>query len=364
MTKFLAEDEILVAIGEVLERTETADLAVAYWGRGAATEIGLDQSRAKVRVVCDLFSGACCPDEIKRLIGRLNTEVRCLAGLHAKVWLTPSQIIVGSANASANGLGFMGRELRGNQEACILTDDTYIINKSQQWFERIWSMSAIVDEKDLEIARLRWNERRSQRFSSMIINNNINDTLLHRVLNGFPFPKPRSLKISLAEQERVSGNALNRFDYIREKYYPHLGNQKIEDKDLPFIEEITDEIFLEDGALTRYGKKYVGSTVILFNYEESSGAKYMGMWKIKPREEWQELEGGTCLVLCDRVTVYEGVPFTDEEAIKLKFLLDDGIKNKFYGKNNYSAPWRDDKDILVSIVDMARTLGWSHNQLE
>ena len=75
--------------------------AVAYWGKDATKRTGLAEhpNRAEVRVICDLLSGACNPNEIEELT-RIGVQVKTLDRLHAKVWISGHDVIVGSANAS------------------------------------------------------------------------------------------------------------------------------------------------------------------------------------------------------------------------------------------------------------------------
>ena len=61
-------------------------------------------SGKNVRIICDLLSGACNPVEIEKLKGLDGVRVRTRDRLHAKVWIGGNDVIVGSANASHNGL--------------------------------------------------------------------------------------------------------------------------------------------------------------------------------------------------------------------------------------------------------------------
>ncbi len=77
-------------------------------GQGESLGIQNDQN---LTIVCDVRSGACNPAEICWLQNVLGTQrVRTFDRPHAKVWLGREMAIVGSANASANGLGFKGEE--------------------------------------------------------------------------------------------------------------------------------------------------------------------------------------------------------------------------------------------------------------
>jgi hypothetical protein len=109
-------------IKKLLESSSQIRAAVAYWGADAMEQLGIEGLAGRdVIIICDLMSGACNPDEIERLqkyLGRQRVLMR--DNLHAKVWLTEKGAIVGSSNASANGLGFERAELRGSIEANLL----------------------------------------------------------------------------------------------------------------------------------------------------------------------------------------------------------------------------------------------------
>ena len=138
-------------------------LAVAFWGEGALAALGLEGSGAKgARVVCNLESGATKPSVIRDLMDA-GADVRTNARLHGKVYLNQGVAIIGSSNASANGLAVQGRELVGWHEANLMTDDKSVIAKAGEWFRRIWDSreTADVDEGVLAEAEERWNTRRS-----------------------------------------------------------------------------------------------------------------------------------------------------------------------------------------------------------
>jgi len=74
--------------GTVHSNPDRADFAVAYWGKGATERLGLDKIRKKpVRIICDLWSGACNPNELQKLLDR-GFKLRTKDRLHAKVYIT------------------------------------------------------------------------------------------------------------------------------------------------------------------------------------------------------------------------------------------------------------------------------------
>lgn len=160
--RFLPTSSILTAVRKLIRAEGDVIAAVAYWGAGALSNTGISRKRnGTVRILCDLFSGSCNPVEIEKAIRQSNTEVKTLDGLHAKVWQNGNTSIVGSANASINGLGF---EDRGhhipNIEAAFITQDDKVSGEILQWFEKQWSAGKRVSPEDLESAKEFWNYRR------------------------------------------------------------------------------------------------------------------------------------------------------------------------------------------------------------
>ena len=109
--KFLTGDAIAREITKLVRKRRKVRAAVAFWGSGAAEQTGL-ASKGEGQILCDLFSGGCNPKEIEKLMG-VGLEVRTLGGMHAKLWTNGDSVILGSANASTNGLGFEQKTMTG-----------------------------------------------------------------------------------------------------------------------------------------------------------------------------------------------------------------------------------------------------------
>lgn len=137
-------------------------IAVAFWGSGALSKLGLDGQGAKgAKVICNLESGATNPSVVEELI-RAGADVKSNSRLHAKVYAVGSSVILGSSNASGNGLVVEGKELNGWIEANILTDDKSLVTTVNNWFDDLWECkdSRVVDEAMLTEARDKWCKRR------------------------------------------------------------------------------------------------------------------------------------------------------------------------------------------------------------
>jgi hypothetical protein len=168
MDKLLAtSDSIVREIRQIISSSSKLDVAVSFWGRGALSALGLPSVGAvkRTRVICNLESGATNPAEIQEL-RNLGVDVRTHPTLHAKMWLGERALIVGSANASANGLGLEGTELTRWVELCHLTDSSELRRTAGDWFSQTWEQSHKIDDSMIEEARIRWKLRRANRFAT------------------------------------------------------------------------------------------------------------------------------------------------------------------------------------------------------
>ena len=135
--------------------------AVAYWGTGAAERTGIveNPSPGKIRIICDLLSGACKPSEIKKLMG-LGVQVKTLDRLHAKVWIGEDCFIAGSANASKSGLPRSLENVeRSNIEAVVLSRDPRLYKELRGWFDDLWRHSTEISKELLTRADMLWKRR-------------------------------------------------------------------------------------------------------------------------------------------------------------------------------------------------------------
>lgn len=160
---FLTDDAIRKEICHLVGGDEDLYVAVAYWGKAGAEQTGIAE-RAKaggadnVQVLCDLASGACNPEEIEALRDS-GVEVKTLNDLHAKVWITASAVIVGSANASTSGLADETR-LGSKAEAALVSRDRELARTIRTWFEGKWKKARPVNDEVFREARRRWENRR------------------------------------------------------------------------------------------------------------------------------------------------------------------------------------------------------------
>lgn len=154
--KFLDEHEALERIRSELASSGDARLAVAFWGAGASVALGIAQRPAPTQIVCNLTTGGTNPEEIARL-RRTSALIRHTDRLHAKVYLFDDVAIVGSSNASANGLSF-SPGTPGWLEANVLIEEPAELVRISRWFGNLPARD--VSDDDLVRAELTWRRRR------------------------------------------------------------------------------------------------------------------------------------------------------------------------------------------------------------
>ena len=137
-------------------------VAVAFWGSGAEL-IFNPRSKQRIKLICNLGSGATNPSVIDSLRSIEGVVLKQHDRLHAKVVVGSKRALVGSANFSSNGLNLEGAELSGWQEAGLLTSDPLQIGNIRKWFDALWEESREIKDSDLAEARLKWEQRRTAR---------------------------------------------------------------------------------------------------------------------------------------------------------------------------------------------------------
>lgn len=158
---FLDGDGANRKVRELIGTASSARLAVAFWGAGAISRLGLDRAGLNLTVICNLESGACNPAEIRRLL-KLGPSVSVLSDprLHAKVYWTPSGAVVGSSNASTNGLASEADGENGWAEANVLVQQREQLASIEKWFDDRLPHARAISAEDLEHAEHLWEHRR------------------------------------------------------------------------------------------------------------------------------------------------------------------------------------------------------------
>lgn len=156
--RFRPSPDILEQVRTLVCEDGNVLAAVAFWGCGAVEVTGIDYKRnGRVRILCDVFSGACNPNEIQTLLNCSNVKVRTLHGMHAKVWANGDHVIVASANASMNGLGFEAGDC--NVEAAVQLRNPTMAKQVRKWFKKNWKVATKVDQQTLIEVKNIWDNR-------------------------------------------------------------------------------------------------------------------------------------------------------------------------------------------------------------
>ena len=157
--RFLTGSEIQQEVRNIMSRPGEVMAAVAYWGKHGEERTGLDRKEnpQSARIICDLDHVACNPFAIEDLLTH-RLPVKTLSRLHAKVWLSGDDVVLGSANASAGALPDDPHDGRANIEAAFVTHGHELARTVRDWFEARWDDAREISPKDLERAKKRWEE--------------------------------------------------------------------------------------------------------------------------------------------------------------------------------------------------------------
>ena len=134
---------------------------VAFWGRGADELFhSVDEEIIKkIKIVCNLTSGGTNPRIIEEL-RKKGLRVKHSSILHSKVYWTNRGVVVGSANASANGLSLESVEQDGWLEAAMHSNRPADVKAIRKYVDEVWHASDEITEQDLVDAKVKWKNRR------------------------------------------------------------------------------------------------------------------------------------------------------------------------------------------------------------
>lgn len=145
-------------IKELVASSDHCAMAVAFWGIDAIETLGLEMQGKRARIVCNLSSGASNPYEVDAL--RHLVRLRQCDTLNTAVYIFEEAAVIGSSNASANGLSLQGNELIGWTDYNVVIESTDHISKITSWFEGLWEISDRIDAEDIAVAKDTWSRRR------------------------------------------------------------------------------------------------------------------------------------------------------------------------------------------------------------
>jgi hypothetical protein len=162
---FVTSSDYEKVVTSIAEEEGELLVAVAFWGRGAESIVH-PRASGRVKLICNLGSGATNPAAIDFLRNREGILLKQNDRLHAKVVVGSTTAVVGSANFSCNGLNFEGNELEGWEEAGLLTRDSAQLSTIRDWFRAMWKHSRAIKDRDIEEAKLKWEQRRATRIKN------------------------------------------------------------------------------------------------------------------------------------------------------------------------------------------------------
>lgn len=285
-------------IEQIIKKSTDIKFAVAFWGYGSNETIKKAKNK-KVKIICNLESGATNPHEIIKIgksIGFKN--IRSVKNLHAKVYLTNNKMILGSSNFSANGLSIEGDEANKLIEANVLIDNQVIIKQTYNWFNSLWNDAQNIDEKYCQKFIPKWAKR--------------------RVITGGRSNEPDFFKAY------ESGVYNNEDIYI----IVDIGGftaaeEKIGDKIAK--ETFSDDLFYKGKEISYWhGYKTVPRDKHIINYFLESNGKfiYYGIWKTLPknydRKNWQFCyKDSEKLILKKHINQITGILKKNKENLRL-----------------------------------------------
>lgn len=342
--KFLNEEQILPAIRKLTKKKGPIRIAVAYWGKNSPLETGLldriQKSPRSVKVICDLRSGACNPSPIKKLLNS-KAPTRTLDNMHAKVWICGADVIVGSANVSANGLGFDDvASLRGNIEAAIHTNSNECAETARSWFDALWDRSDEVTDNHIRWATDQWRirnstgkPRRAQRkFLLETVKSGVNLRALENV-HVLAWREDLESEMSVEGEKFLKEGARN--FYTKAEWIAHDANR--------------DYYSCAKGTKWQFKKDQV---FLDFRPTPSDGKKlsFKGIFRIVSNNNQYYETDSELIVLCYKEADCKGYIFPKKEQRELKKMIE---------KRLYESGWeenRADGNLLdCDIVDFIRS---------
>ena len=352
--RFLTGSKIQTHVKKIARRTDALMAAVAYWGTGAAERTGLTRSKKpeNVRVICDLLSGACNPAEIERLM-QLGLGVKTLDRLHAKVWISRDHVIVGSANASRNGLpGEDESSANANIEAAVLSKDPSLSRKMTNWFEKQWRLATTVDDDHLAMARQLWERRRrsaGRAFTS---------TVIQKIRNPGPSDRFSQLRLIAYPEGSFSDEA--------EQFLRNEGRRHYSDEEW---QAHGDDWPCYEWPLTvREWTPPPGTVLMDFTCSEEGGTfSFNGFWQV--RDCPTVTLTGTQLTLLTKLPHFHGYPISGQDARDIagrirRFVAQNENRMDAFGSYidmNFLEFWDSERPMLkqrliAQVVEAAREL--------
>jgi len=320
--QFLTGVDIQNQVRTIASRSGEVMAAVAYWGKGAADRTGLSghEDPASVRIICDLLSGACNPNEIEAL-QELGFTVKTLDRLHAKVWICGDHVIVGSANASQNGLLGEGEKAAdANVEAAVMSHDPALARRLVDWFELQWDASARIEKRHLIRARQIWKRHRRSGGRGFTL------TLDEKIRNPGPLDQFSALRLIAYLNEDPSAEAENFVAQNAARYYA--------DEELKEIG--TDNPFYEWPVASPAWSHKPGTVFADFSCPaEGERFRFNGFWQIRECPSIRLKK--TRITLLTKLPDFEGYAFPQRERTALARRIHAHVEKHGHGMDAFGS---------------------------
>lgn len=295
--EFLHGNHIAERLKSSLGTAERVDIAVAYWGNGAAKLLGLSNIQSRARILCDIRSGACNPAEMKSILKIVGPDgLRTLDRLHAKQYIIDNTLILGSANASANGLGEEGAVW--NFETAILSMGREVVEHAKSWFEDTWRKSTPVTISVISEASALWERRRHNRPSRTPPGN----TIVQALCNDAAWFQDRNIRVLIYKVYRPSEKAMDTYERIKRLAYSEEQLRQIDENDeVPYYE------------VNKKWKFKPGEFIIDFGLSRKK-IYDCGLWRIRETNASYEIDANSQIVIADRVNDFENMHWEEAEG--------------------------------------------------
>ena len=302
--RFLTGAGIQTEVQRISRRPGELRAAVAYWGDGAAERTGLAEREnpEQVRIICDLLSGACKPEEIRALRQR-KLHVKTLDHLHAKVWINGNEVVLGSANASRNGLPVSDEDARqANIEAAFLSKNPSLAQDLERWFKKQWKAATEIDDRMLDLADDLWKRRRRSS------KRGFTQTLLQKIRNPDPSDQFSRLRL-IAASAPFSRDARQFFENEIEPYF------SVEEWDTFGAEQPFYEL-----ALNSEWTCPPGTVLMDFSGNDFS---FTGFWQLRDHAPIER--GDSQINLVTKLPHIDGHSLSDGEQQQIRGMIQDHV---------------------------------------
>ena len=252
----------------------------------------------QVRIICDLLSGACNPGEI-RTLRQCKIHVKTLDRLHANVWINGNEVILGSANASRNGLPVSDEDDRqANIEAAFLSKDPSLAQDIEHWFKNQWKAATEIDNRMIALAEDLWTRR------ARSAKRGFTPTLLQKIRNSDSSDQFPRLRL-VASSGKVSRDTRQFYENEAERYFSVEEWHTFEDWE-PFYE-------LAPNAEWTCPP---GTVLMDFSGDDFS---FTGFWQLIDHAALKR--GASQIRLVTKLPHFDGYSLSDEEQQEIRGML-------------------------------------------